>query len=162
MTDLHECLYPCRPGPTSIIFSGSVKSNRNWCESTNQEWERWPNVWMSTVLNARYYYTPCPVCLLLLDNLLGYRGPTTVKSVVPWAPGALYGSRSTYKVTQYTNIHHDNCWHPLDEKSPVPVNHGRPSNSNVGDINMYNKLCWRVVCNPYISAKSSSHLNVGY
>ena len=34
---------------------------------------------MSTVLNARYYWTPLPVCLLLLDNLLGYRGPTTVK-----------------------------------------------------------------------------------
>ena len=41
------------------------------------EW--WPNVWMSTVHNAGYYYTPLPVCLLLLDNLLGYRGPTTVK-----------------------------------------------------------------------------------
>ena len=36
---------------------------------------------MSTVLNARYYYTPS-LCLLLLDNLLGYRGPTTVKPVL--------------------------------------------------------------------------------
>ena len=32
------------------------------------------------------------------------------------------------------NIHHDNCCHLLDKKSPVPVNHGRPSKSNVGDI----------------------------
>ena len=47
--------------------------------STNQVWERWPNVWMSTVLNGGYYYTPPPVCLLLLDNLLGYRGLTTIK-----------------------------------------------------------------------------------
>ena len=30
------------------------------------------------------------------------------------------------------NIHH--CCHTLDKKSPVPVNHGRPSKSNVGDI----------------------------
>ena len=34
---------------------------------------------------------------------------------------------------QCTNIHHDNCCYPLDKKSPVPVNHGRPSKSNVGD-----------------------------
>ena len=31
------------------------------------------------------------------------------------------------------NIHHDNCCHPLDKMSLVPVNHGRPSKSNVGD-----------------------------
>ena len=37
------------------------------------------------------------------------------------------------------NIHHDNCCHPLDKldkKSPVPVNHGRPSKSNVGEIQL--------------------------
>ena len=34
---------------------------------------------MSTVLYARYYYAPLPICLLLLDNLLRNRGPTTVK-----------------------------------------------------------------------------------
>ena len=32
------------------------------------------------------------------------------------------------------NIHHGNCCHPLDKKSPDLVNHGRPSKSNVGDI----------------------------
>ena len=52
---------------------------------------------------------------------------------VPWAPGALHRPRSTYKVVQCTNIHHDKCCHPLDKKSPLPVNHGRPSKSNVGD-----------------------------
>ena len=62
--------------------------------------------------------------------------------VVPWAPGALYGSRSTYKVAQCTNIHHNNCCHPRDEKSPVPVNNGRPSNSNVGDIHNVSTLVW--------------------
>ena len=35
-------------------------SNRIQYESTNQEWERWPKVWMSAMLNARYYYTPSP------------------------------------------------------------------------------------------------------
>ena len=40
-----------------------------------------------------------------------------------------------------TNIHHDNCCHPLDKKSPVPVNHGRPSKSNVGDSSMMHP-CW--------------------
>ena len=48
---------------------------------------------MSTVLNARYYYTPLPACLLPLDNLLGYRGPTTVKPAlclesITWGLGA--------------------------------------------------------------------------
>ena len=46
---------------------------------------------MSTVLNAGYYYTPLPVCLLLLDNLLGYRGPNTVNQpcvwILPLGPG---------------------------------------------------------------------------
>ena len=41
------------------------------------------------------------------------------------------------KRAQCTNIHHNNCCHPLDKKSPVPVNHGRPSKSNVGDITKY-------------------------
>ena len=30
----------------------------------------------------------------------------------------------------------------MDEKSPVPVNHGRPSNSNVGDIHNVGTLVW--------------------
>ena len=55
--------------------------------------------------------------------------------VVPWALGGFHiQPRSTYKVVQCTSIHHDNCCHPLDKKSPVPVNHGRPSKSNAGDI----------------------------
>ena len=45
---------------------------------------------------------------------------------VPWALGALYGSRSTYKVAQCTNIHHNNCCHPLDKKSHVPVTMADP------------------------------------
>ena len=32
------------------------------------------------------------------------------------------------------NVHHNNCCHPLDKEVPVPVNHGRPSKSNVDDI----------------------------
>ena len=40
------------------------------------------------------------------------------------------------------NVHHNNCCHPLDKKSPVPVNHGRPSKSNVGDKR---KILW---CKP--------------
>ena len=31
------------------------------------------------------------------------------------------------------NRYHDNCCHNLDNKSPVPVNHGRSSWSNAGD-----------------------------
>ena len=52
---------------------------------------------MSAILNARYYYTPhhC-VPVLLIANLLGYRGPTMVKPALclepsPWA-WALGGS----------------------------------------------------------------------
>ena len=49
-----------------------------------------------------------------------------------WSP---LWKQITYKVAQCMNIHHDNCCHPMDKKSPVPVNHGRPSKSNVGDNN---------------------------
>ena len=41
------------------------------------------------------------------------------------------------KRAQCTNDYHNNCCHPLDKKSPVPVSHGRPSNSNVGDTIKY-------------------------
>ena len=34
---------------------------------------------MSTLLNARFYYTPSPCIYVALTNLLGYRCPTIVK-----------------------------------------------------------------------------------
>ena len=38
-------------------------------------------------------------------------------------------SNYPHKRVQCTNVYHDNCCHSLDKKSPVPVNHGRPSKS---------------------------------
>ena len=53
-----------------------------------------------------------------------------------WAPGTLCGSRYTKTVAQFRNRYHDNCCHPLDKKTPAPVNHGRTSESNVDDNNL--------------------------
>ena len=39
------------------------------------------------------------------------------------------------------NVHHDNCCHPLDKKSPVPINHRRSSLSNVGDTEIVVRYC---------------------
>ena len=82
--------------PWPVVIWYPWNSNRIQYESTNQEWERWPNVWMSALLNARYYYTPSSGACVALPNLLGYRGPTIVKPVLWPGPnpgaGALGGS----------------------------------------------------------------------
>ena len=78
----NKCLHPRGPKPCNLsCFNVLESSNNTQYELTNQNWEWWPNVWMSTLLNARYYYTPAPVVILLFTNLLGYRGPTIVKPV---------------------------------------------------------------------------------
>ena len=86
--------------PAPMVIWCPRNSNRIQCESTNQEWERWPNVWMNTLLNARYYYNPHSVLVLLLVNLLGNRGPTRGKHVFCLEPSqwvwALNGS--TYEL----------------------------------------------------------------
>ena len=82
---------------------------------------------------GRLWYPPVSMPALIWINQNSNLSAKFCLLAVPWAPGALYGSRSTYKVAQCTNIHHDSCCHPLDQKSPAPVNHGRPSKSNVGD-----------------------------
>ena len=84
--------------PTPLILLASLKnSNTTQYESTNQEWERWPNIWMSILLNAGYYYTPSSCTYVVFTNLLGYRDPTIVKPVLCLEPGqwawALDGSR---------------------------------------------------------------------
>ena len=69
--------------PMPMVIWCPWNSNRIQCEST--------------LLNARYYYTPHPVLVLLLVNLLRYRGPTIVKPVLCLEPGqwawTLNGSR---------------------------------------------------------------------
>ena len=68
---------------------------------------------MSTVLNTTYYYTPLPVCLLLLDNLLGYRGPTTVKPALcldPMPKAWALGGQELY------------CLVEVSPSSPSPIN----------------------------------------
>ena len=55
-------------------------------------------------------------------------------SQVLFVSGALGSWSPLWKqINLCMNIHHDNCCHPLDKKSPAPVNHGRPSKSNIGD-----------------------------
>ena len=82
---------------------------------------------------SRPWYPPVLMPALIWINQNSKLSAKSCLLAVPQAPGALYGSRSTYKVAQCVNIHHNNCCHPLGKKSPVPVNHGRPSKSNVGD-----------------------------
>ena len=68
MTDMNECSCPCRLNSvTHGYFYWPCNSNRNQCESTNQAWEWWPNVWMSTVLNAGYYYTSS-LCMFIASG----------------------------------------------------------------------------------------------
>ena len=99
MTVWNECLYHAGLSPMPMDSLVSLQySNSAQYESTNQRWERWPNVWTSVLLNAGYYYTPPPPVLVLsLTNLLGYRGPAIVKPALclesgPW-DWALDGSR---------------------------------------------------------------------
>ena len=82
---------------------------------------------------GRPWYPPVSMPALIWINQSFNPSAESCLLAVPWAPGALYGSRSTYKVAQCMNIYHDKCCHPLDKKSPVPVNHGRPSKSNIDD-----------------------------
>ena len=60
--------------PTPMVIWCPWNSNIIQCESTNQEWEWWPNVWMSTLLNARYYYTPSSVLVLLFSQSAWIQG----------------------------------------------------------------------------------------
>ena len=76
---------------------------------------------------GRPWYPPVSIPALIWINQNFNLSAKSCLFVMLWAPGALHGSRSAYKVAQCTNIHHDNCCHPLDKKSPFPVNHGRPS-----------------------------------
>ena len=82
---------------------------------------------------GRPWYPPVSMPALIWINQNSNLSAKSCLLAVPWTPGALYESKSTYKVAQCMNIHHNNCCHPLDKKSPAPVNHGRPSKSNVGD-----------------------------
>ena len=97
MTVRNECLHPCGPEPRALSYFNVLdSSNSTQYESTNQEWEWWPNVWMSILLHARYHYTSSS-CAYIAFNLLGYRGPTIAKPVLCLEPGqwawALDGSR---------------------------------------------------------------------
>ena len=74
----------------------------------------------------RPWYPPVSVPALLSINQNINLSAKSCLLTVPWALGAIYGSRSTYKVAQCTNFHHNNCCHPVDKKSPVPINHGTP------------------------------------
>ena len=82
---------------------------------------------------GRPWYPPVSMPALISINQNSNLSAKSCLLAVSWAPRGLYGNRSTYKVAQCTNIYHNNCCHPLDKKSPAPVNHGRPSKSNVGD-----------------------------
>ena len=66
---------------------------------------------------GRPWYPPVWIPALISINQSSNLSAKSCLLAVPWALGALYGSRSTYKVAQCTNIHRDNCCHPLDVKT---------------------------------------------
>ena len=107
----HTSLGPC----PMVIFSDLVNSNKNQCESTNQEWERWPNVWMSTVLNAGYYYTPllyaCCFWIICLDTGVQPQLNLPCVWILPLGPGALGGASQGLC-----------CLVEVSPSYPVPIN----------------------------------------
>ena len=97
-----------------VIQKGTSVSQSNRCKS-NDLMSGWVLYLMLDITTP-----PLPVCLLLLDNLLGYRGPTTVKPALCLDPTLWVWALAGSSQEQYG----------LVEVSPscsVPINSPEPS-----------------------------------
>ena len=95
---------------------------------------------MSTLLDARYYYIPLPpVLMLLLTNLLGYKGPTIGKPVLCLESGQWAWSLDGFRQELYCLVEVPTLL-PSPYKSPKPPVTSGEAGWTAGSMHLHNAL----------------------